>query len=95
MDELLRQRSSMDAMLFHTFQDNDIGDDAHIIESLFESLKSIKSDDACIIESFFESLKSKKSTPLFKPIMSKYTQLGTTILLYKLKEKYVMYDTCY
>ena len=39
MDELLRQRSAMDAMLFHTFQDNELGDDAHIIDTFFQILK--------------------------------------------------------
>ena len=41
MDELLQQMSAMDAMLLHAFQDNELGDDTHIIESFFESLKSV------------------------------------------------------
>ena len=40
MDELLRQRSAMYEMLFHTFQDNELGGDARITEAFFESLKS-------------------------------------------------------
>ena len=35
MDELLQQKSAIDAMLFHTFQDNELGDDTLITESLF------------------------------------------------------------
>ena len=31
----------MDAMLFHTFQDNELGGDAHITEAFFESLQMI------------------------------------------------------
>ena len=40
MDELLRQRSAMDAMFFHTFQDNDLGDGARITEAIFEIVKT-------------------------------------------------------
>ena len=39
MDELLQQRSAMDAILFHTFQDNELGDDVCITKSFFEILK--------------------------------------------------------
>ena len=41
MDELLRDMGSMELVLLYAFQDNDLGDDTHIIESFFESLKSV------------------------------------------------------
>ena len=40
MDELLRKTSVMDAMLLHTFQENELNDGAHITEEFFESIKS-------------------------------------------------------
>ena len=39
IDELLQERIVINAMLFHIFQDNAIGDDTRIIESLFQILK--------------------------------------------------------
>ena len=66
----------MNEMLFHTFQDNDLGIDAHIIEA------------------FFKLLKLDNTAPLFELGWSKYTQLGTTMLLYNMKEKYGM-STCF
>ena len=39
MYELLRHMSAMDAMLLHTFQEIELGYDAHITNNFFESLK--------------------------------------------------------
>ena len=50
-------------------------------------------DDA---HSFFESLKFPSTTPLFGPGgQSKYTQLGTTMLLYNLKENFGFLNACF
>ena len=43
MDDLLWQMSAMDAMLFDTFQDNDIGDGARTTEAFFEILEMTNS----------------------------------------------------
>ena len=77
MDELLWQTSAMDAMLLHTFQDNEMRDDTHITEA------------------FFESVKSNSNTLLFGPSWSKYTQLGTIMLLYNLKAMCGMSNACF
>ena len=66
MDDYLRDMTTMETMLLYTFKNDDqLGDDAHIANT------------------FFESLKFASTTPLFN--QSKSTQLGTTMLLYKLK----------
>ena len=39
MDDWLRQRSSMDAMFFHTFRNSEVRDDTCITESFFKRLK--------------------------------------------------------
>ena len=39
MDELLGKRSAMDAMLFHTILDNELGDNACITKPFFQILK--------------------------------------------------------
>jgi hypothetical protein len=72
MDDYLRDTISMEKMLLDAFQNDELGDDAHITDI------------------FFEILKSASTTPLFGPSQSKYTYLGTTILLYNLKEKFGM-----
>ena len=62
----------MEKMLLDAFQNDDqLGDDAHIAHT------------------FFESLKFASTTHLFGPgSQSNSTQLGTTMLLYKLKAKF-------
>ena len=40
MDVHLWDITTMDAMLLDAFQNDDVGDDSHIIDTLFESLKS-------------------------------------------------------
>lgn len=40
MDDYLRDMTTMDAMLLYSFQNDELGDDAHIIDTLFESLKA-------------------------------------------------------
>jgi hypothetical protein len=51
-------------------------------------------DDIDIVDTFFEILKYSSTNPLFGH-GSRSTQLGTIILLYKLKVMYVMSDTCF
>jgi hypothetical protein len=77
MDDYLRDTTAMETMLLDAFQNDELGDDAHITDT------------------FFESLKSASTTPLFGPSQSKSTQLGTTMLLYNLKEKFGMSNTCF
>ena len=50
-------------------------------------------DDSHIIDTFFKSLKCAPTTPLFDNGRSKSTQLGTTRLLYNLKEMYGTSDS--
>lgn len=40
MDDYLCDKTAMGEMLLDAFQNNDLGDDSHIIDTLFESLKS-------------------------------------------------------
>jgi len=40
MDDYLQDMTSMEAMLFDAFQNDELGDDAHIIDTLFRILKS-------------------------------------------------------
>ena len=72
MDDYLRDMTAMETMLLDAFQNDDqLGDDAHIVDTSFKSLK-------------FAS-----TTPFFGPGgQSKSTQLGTMMLLYKLKAKF-------
>jgi hypothetical protein len=78
MDDYLRDTTAMETMLLDTFQNDELGDDAHINDTIFESLKSAS------------------TTPLFGPsARSKSTQLGTTMLLYNVKEKFGMSNTCF
>ena len=77
MDDYLWDTTSMETLLLDAFQDDELGDDAHITDTLFESPK-------------YDS-----TTPLFGPSWSKSTQLGTTMLLYNLKEKFDMSNTCF
>lgn len=39
MDDYLLDTTSMEKMLLDSFQNNELGDDAHITDTLFESLK--------------------------------------------------------
>ena len=72
MDDYLSVTIAMETMLLDAFQNDDqLGFDAHIADT------------------FFESLKFSSTTHLFGPGgQSKSTQLGTTMLLYNLKEKF-------
>ena len=69
----------MEIMLLDSFQNDDkLGDDAHIADT------------------FFESLKFSSTIPLFeRGNQPKSTQLGTTMLLYKLKEKFGLSNSCF
>ena len=49
-----------------------------------------RGDDAHVTDTFFHILKQDSTTRLFGPGWSKYTQLGTIVLLYNLKEMYGM-----
>ena len=40
MDDYLRDTISIDTMLLDAFQNDELGDDAHIMDILFESLQS-------------------------------------------------------
>lgn len=40
MDNYLQDMTTMEAMLLDSFQNDELGDDAHITDTLFESLKS-------------------------------------------------------
>jgi hypothetical protein len=52
-------------------------------------------NDANISHNIFESLKSASIIPLFGPsARSKSTQLGTTMLLYNVKENFDISNTC-
>ena len=79
MDDYLRDTTAMETMLLDAFQNDDqLGDDAHIADT------------------FFESLKFSSTTPLFGPgSQSKYTQLGTTMLLYNLKANFGLSNACF
>jgi hypothetical protein len=50
-----------------------------------------------VIDTFYENLKYASTTPLFGLVQesARSTQLGTTILLYKLKAMYGMSDVCF
>ena len=71
MDDYLRDTTAMERMLLDALKNDDqaLGDDAHIADT------------------FFASLKFSSNTPLFGVgSQSKSTQLGKTMLLYKLKQ---------
>jgi hypothetical protein len=73
MDDYLWDMTTMETMLLDEFHKDELGDDAHIRDTSFESLKSAS------------------TTPLFGPSsQSKSTHLGTTMLLYNMKEKFGM-----
>jgi hypothetical protein len=77
MDDYVWDTTAMETMLLDAFQDDELGDDAHINDSIFEILKS------------------SSTTPLFGPsARSKSTQLGTTMLLFNMKAKFGMSNTC-
>jgi hypothetical protein len=76
MDDYLWDTIVMETMFLDAFQNDERGDDVHITDTLFESLKSTS------------------TTPLFGPIRSKSTQMGTKMLLYNLKAKFGMSNTC-
>ena len=79
MDDYLRDTTTMETMLLDAFQNDDQ-----------------LGDDAHFTDTFFESLKVSSTTPLFGPgSQSKYTQLGTTMLLYNLKEKFDFLNACF
>ena len=40
MDDYLRDMTAMETMLLDTFQNDELGDDAHISDTIFEILKS-------------------------------------------------------
>jgi hypothetical protein len=69
----------MEGMLLDVFQKNKLGDD----------------DD--VVDTFYKILKYASTTSLFGPIQeyARYTQLGTTMLLYNLKEMYGMSNVCF
>lgn len=68
----------MEEILLDAFHNDELGDNAHITDALFKSLKSAS------------------NTPLFGPNgKSKFTQLGTTMLLYNLKAKCGMPNACF
>ena len=69
MDFYSRDMTAMEIMFLDAFPNDDqLGDDAHIADT------------------FFESLKFGSTTPLFGPGgQPKFTQLGTTMLLYNMK----------
>lgn len=71
-DDFLRDTQAMEGMLLDAFQQNELGDDINIDDTLFESLN-------------FAS-----TTPLLELGTSRSTELGTTMLLYKLKVKHGM-----
>ena len=79
MDDYLRDTNAMEIILLDAFQNDDqLGDDAHIVDT------------------FFKSLKFASNTPLFGPGgQSKSTQLGTMMLLYKLKAKCGLSNACF
>jgi hypothetical protein len=54
-----------------------------------------RGDDAHITNTLFKILKYASATPLFGPSRSKSTQSGTTMLLYKLKARFGMSNTCF
>ena len=79
MDAYLRDMTAMETMLLDAFQnDGQLGDDAQIVDT------------------FFESLKFSSTTPLFGlGGQSKFTQLGTTMLLYNLKANFGLSNACF
>ena len=79
MDDYLRDTTAMETMLLDALQNDDqLGDDARIANT------------------FFESLKFASTTPLFGPGgQSKSTHLGTTMLLYNLKENFGLSNSCF
>ena len=79
MDDYLMDTTVMETMLLDAFQNDDqLGDDAHIADT------------------FFESLKFASTTPLFGPGgNSNSNQLGTTMLLYNLKENFGLSNACF
>ena len=79
MDDYLRDTISMEIMLLDAFQNND-------------KLE----DDAHITDTFFQILKFASIAPLFgHGSQSKSTHLGTTMLLYNLKEKFGLSNACF
>jgi len=78
MDDYLCDAISMEEMLLDAFYNDELGDDTHITDTLFENLK-------------FSS-----TIPLFGPRRkSKSTHLGTTMLMYNLKENFGMSNACF
>ena len=69
--------------------------DNHAMEGMFlDALKQDQlGDDAHIFNTFFQILKSASTTPLFGH-GSRSTQLGTPMLIYKLKVMHGMSDVC-
>ena len=79
MDDYLRDTTAMETMLLDAFQNDDQ-----------------LGDDAHIADTFFKSFKFASTTPLFGPGgQSKSTQLGTTMLLYNLKENFGLSNVCF
>ena len=67
----------MEGILLDSFQQNELGDDADVVDT------------------FFEILKSTSTTPLFGRQGSRSTQIGTTMLLYNLKQMYGIPNMCF
>ena len=78
MDDYLQDTTSMGTMLLDAFHNDELGNDAHINDTIFKSLKSAS------------------TTPLFGPsAWSKSTHIGTTMLLYNVKEMFGMSNACF
>ena len=78
MDDYLWDKTAMETMLLDAFQNNELGDDAHITNT------------------FFEILKSTFTTPLFgHGSQSKSTQMSKMMLLYNLKSKFGLSNSCF
>ena len=78
MDDYLWDTTAMEIMLLDAFQNDELGDDAHINDTIFETLTTTS------------------TTPLFGPsVWSKSTHLGTPMLLYNMKAKFGMSNTCF
>ena len=79
MDDYLRDTTAMETMSLNEFHNHDqLGDDSHIADT------------------FFESLKFSSTTLLFGlGRQSKSTQLGTMMLLYILKAKFIFLNACF
>ena len=79
MDDFFWDTQDMDGILLDVFQQNELGYDIDVVDT------------------FYESLEYASTTPLFGLVheSARSTQLGTTILLYKLKAMYGMSDVCF